>query len=114
MSKFMVIKGRRGLLVGSPFAANRFIGQAPKALEYGQRPKRIFDRFDPVVQAVPYHSDLMKPVATGQLELLGIIEADGPDDALKKVAAAGAAKVKPAAAATLKRPKGRDKLKETS
>ncbi|MFQ5425418.1 MAG: hypothetical protein ACE5F9_15745 [Phycisphaerae bacterium] len=110
MAKFMVVKGRKGLLVGSPFAANRFLGQAPIPFDYGDKPKRMIDRFEPTVQAVPYHRDIMKPVATGQIELLGVIEADGPDAAMKKVAV----QTPPAKVAATPRVTSRKAKKETS
>jgi len=85
MRKFMVIEGRPGLLVGSPFGANRFIGQSRKQWKDGEMPAKPHERYRPVVQAVPWHRDLLKPVRKGVLIEHGTVMATGPDAALKMV-----------------------------
>ena len=83
--RYMVVKGRKGQLVGSPFSANRFIGQAPKNWPDGEMPKRKADRYQPVIQVIPWHADVLKPVRKGCLTELATVMAESPDAALKAV-----------------------------
>lgn len=83
MRKFMVVQGRPGLLVGSPFSANRFIGQSKKVFEDGQMPNKLHERFYPIRQAVPFHRDIFKAAQKNMLWLIGVVTAKGPDEAME-------------------------------
>lgn len=87
MKRFMVVRGRRGLLCGDPRNPRRFIAQRKKSWGPGEMPKAMHARYEPTEAALPYSRELIRLINKSMLEKLWEGEAKNAEEALAKAKA---------------------------
>lgn len=87
MRKYLLVKGKKGRLVGNPFKPKGFVGQRQLYFEKGKVPKKRGDHFEPCLEVVPKHRHLNKALLRGSLEVVEEFFAEDIYEARKKLPA---------------------------
>lgn len=73
MQRFLLVKGKPGIPVSNPhtqFDPMRFVGQRRKAAHDEAIHDSLMDCYEVCEEVIPDHSDLVKPIARGEVIVL--------------------------------------------